>query len=78
MDFGTGALKITPAHDLNDYEIGKTHGLDMPNILNKDGTINEKVRMRPVFLFWGGGGSSKAQGGSLSWRRRRGLRLRCV
>lgn len=35
MDFGTGALKITPAHDVNDYAIGKRHGLKMTNILNK-------------------------------------------
>lgn len=40
MDFGTGALKITPAHDVNDYAIGKRHGLQMTNILNKDATIN--------------------------------------
>ena len=35
MDFGTGALKITPAHDVNDYAIGKRHNLKMTNILNK-------------------------------------------
>ena len=40
-EFGTGALKVTPAHDFNDYEIGKRHGLEMINILNKDGTLNE-------------------------------------
>jgi len=40
MDFGTGALKITPAHDVNDYAIGKRHGLKLTNILNKDATIN--------------------------------------
>jgi len=40
MEFGTGALKITPGHDPNDYEIGKRVGLDMINILNKDGTMN--------------------------------------
>jgi len=39
--FGTGALKITPAHDPNDYEIGKRHGLEMINIMNKDASINE-------------------------------------
>jgi valyl-tRNA synthetase len=39
-DFGTGALKITPGHDPNDYQIGKKHGLPTINILNKDATIN--------------------------------------
>ena len=39
--FGTGALKITPAHDPNDYEIGERHNLAMINIMNKDATINE-------------------------------------
>lgn len=43
MEFGTGALKITPAHDVNDYTIGKRHNLDILNIMNKDGTINELV-----------------------------------
>jgi len=42
MDFGTGALKITPAHDLNDYELGKKHNLPVIDILNEDGTLNEK------------------------------------
>ena len=41
MDFGTGALKITPAHDINDYEIGDKHGLQTIDILNDDGTLNE-------------------------------------
>ncbi|MCL1935488.1 MAG: valine--tRNA ligase [Defluviitaleaceae bacterium] len=41
MEFGTGVVKITPAHDFNDYEIGIKHGLPMINILNDDATINE-------------------------------------
>ena len=41
MEFGTGALKITPAHDVNDFEIGKRHGLDTVVVLNKDSTLNE-------------------------------------
>eukprot|EP00607_Mallomonas_marina_P011054 CAMPEP_0182423794 /NCGR_PEP_ID=MMETSP1167-20130531/9869_1 /TAXON_ID=2988 /ORGANISM="Mallomonas Sp, Strain CCMP3275" /LENGTH=935 /DNA_ID=CAMNT_0024603069 /DNA_START=286 /DNA_END=3093 /DNA_ORIENTATION=+ len=41
-EFGTGALKITPAHDPNDYEIGKRYDLPMISIMNKDGTINEQ------------------------------------
>ncbi len=40
-EFGTGALKITPAHDQNDFEIGQRHGLDIVDILNEDGTLNE-------------------------------------
>ena len=40
-EFGTGALKITPAHDPNDYEIGIRHNLSFINVLNKDATINE-------------------------------------
>ena len=40
-EFGSGALKITPAHDLNDYEIGQRHKLGMIHILNKDATLNE-------------------------------------
>ncbi len=42
MDFGTGALKVTPAHDPNDYELGKKHGLEVIDLLNDDGTLNEK------------------------------------
>ena len=42
-EFGTGALKITPAHDTNDYEIGIQHKLAMINILNKDATLNENA-----------------------------------
>jgi valyl-tRNA synthetase len=40
MTFGTGAVKITPAHDPNDYEVGKRHKLDFINILNDNGTLN--------------------------------------
>ena len=39
--FGTGAVKITPAHDFDDYQMGKRHGLPMVNVLNEDATINE-------------------------------------
>ncbi|CAM9452509.1 unnamed protein product, partial [Discosporangium mesarthrocarpum] len=42
MEFGTGALKITPGHDPNDYEIGKRHSLRTVNIMEKDGTINQE------------------------------------
>ncbi|MFW6234985.1 MAG: valine--tRNA ligase, partial [Spirochaetota bacterium] len=42
-EFGTGAVKITPAHDINDYEMGKRHALPEINILHPNGTLNEKV-----------------------------------
>jgi len=41
MEFGTGCLKITPAHDINDYEIGMRHNLDSIDILNDDGTLSQ-------------------------------------
>ena len=41
MEFGTGVVKITPAHDPNDFEVGKRHDLEIINIMNDDGTINE-------------------------------------
>src|SRR5690606_2226794 len=41
--FGTGALKITPGHDPNDFEIGKKHGLETVNIMNRDATLNENA-----------------------------------
>jgi len=40
-EFGTGALKVTPAHDLNDFEIGRRHGLDIVNIMDENGVMNE-------------------------------------
>ena len=40
---GTGAVKITPGHDFNDFEVGKRHNLPLINILNKDGSLNENV-----------------------------------
>ncbi|KAF8332211.1 tRNA synthetases class I-domain-containing protein [Amanita rubescens] len=43
MTFGTGAVKITPAHDPNDHEVGLRHDLKFINILNDDGTLNENV-----------------------------------
>ena len=40
-DFGTGVVKITPAHDPNDFEVGLRHNLEIINIMNEDATINE-------------------------------------
>ena len=47
MEKGSGAVKITPAHDFNDFEVGKRHNLTSINLLNKDGTINNSA---PDFL----------------------------
>ena len=43
IEFGTGALKVTPAHDVNDYMLGEKYGLETIDIFNPDGTINDKV-----------------------------------
>jgi len=45
MDFGTGCLKVTPAHDMNDNELGKKHNLPVIDILNEDGTLNAEARI---------------------------------
>jgi valyl-tRNA synthetase len=45
MEFGTGCLKITPAHDINDYEIGVRHGLQVIDIFNDNGTLSEKAQL---------------------------------
>jgi valyl-tRNA synthetase len=44
MDFGTGALKVTPAHDVNDYQLGLKHGLEVIDVLNEDGTMSEAAQ----------------------------------
>lgn len=45
MEFGTGALKVTPAHDVNDYEIGKRHNLEVIDVINDNGTIAEAAQV---------------------------------
>ena len=45
MEFGTGCLKITPAHDINDYEIGLRHNLESVDIFNDDGTLSPRAGM---------------------------------
>lgn len=45
MEKGTGCVKITPAHDFNDYEVGKRHALPMINILTFDGDIRESAQV---------------------------------
>ncbi|MEN9413781.1 MAG: hypothetical protein RLZ62_85, partial [Bacteroidota bacterium] len=48
IEFGTGALKITPAHDQNDYEVGQRHNLPVIDTINDDGSINDKCTWQPV------------------------------
>lgn len=45
IEFGTGCLKVTPAHDTNDYEIGQKHGLEIIDTFNDDGTMSEKAQL---------------------------------
>jgi len=45
MDFGTGALKVTPAHDMNDNQLGQKHGLEVIDIFNDDGTLNNDAQI---------------------------------
>ncbi|MCF2503899.1 valine--tRNA ligase [Dyadobacter sp. CY107] len=45
MEFGTGCLKVTPAHDTNDYVLGKRHDLPIIDLLNEDGTLNDKAQI---------------------------------
>ncbi|TDB68854.1 valine--tRNA ligase [Arundinibacter roseus] len=45
IEFGTGCLKVTPAHDTNDYELGKKHNLPIIDLLAEDGTLNEKAQI---------------------------------
>ena len=45
IEFGTGALKVTPAHDINDYELGKKHNLEFIDTLNDDGTLSEAAKV---------------------------------
>ena len=56
-EFGTGAVKITPAHDPNDFEIGVGHGLPVLKVFNEDGTVNEhggefRVSLILDFIFF--------------------------
>ena len=48
MEFGTGALKVTPAHDMNDYQLGQKHKLEVVDILNEDGTLSEAAQI----IYW--------------------------
>ena len=71
IEFGTGALKVTPAHDVNDYMLGEKYGLETIDIFNDDGTINDKVgHVR------GSGPLRRAQADREGPRRRRGCSKR--
>ncbi len=45
LDFGTGALKVTPAHDMNDYQLGQKHKLEVIDTMNNDGTMSEAAQL---------------------------------
>ena len=45
MEFGTGCLKVTPAHDVNDYDLGQKHDLETINMMNDDGTVSEEGQL---------------------------------
>lgn len=52
IEFGTGCLKVTPAHDVNDYALGKTHNLETIDIFNPDGTISEAGTCMSEWTVW--------------------------
>ena len=62
MEFGTGAVKMTPAHDPNDFEVGKRHNLEVIRVTNDDGTMNENAGALPghdrAGMPRGGGGAA--------------------
>ena len=49
--FGTGALKVTPAHDVNDYMLGEKYGLPSIDVFNDDGTVNDRVGLYACLLY---------------------------
>ena len=65
-EFGTGVVKVTPAHDANDYAVGQRHGLPMIGVLTLDATINDKAP-RPTAAWTA---SSRASRWSPIWRPR--------
>jgi valyl-tRNA synthetase len=62
MAFGTGAVKVTPAHDFNDFETGKRHGLEVLTVIGFDGKINDRAPERSA----GSGSRRRAR----RWSRR--------
>lgn len=51
MEFGTGALKVTPAHDMNDWELGRKHNLEVLSVFDEDGNINENAPEKYQGMF---------------------------
>ena len=72
MELGTGCLKVTPGHDFNDFEIGKRHQLEIINILNKDGTLNE------YGLEWEGLNCAKARSSLVAQLEEKGILVKTV
>lgn len=66
-EFGTGALKVTPAHDHNDFEMGNRHDLARISVMNFDGTMNENAGE------FAGQGSEEARRGVVAWFEQNGL-----
>jgi valyl-tRNA synthetase len=68
IEFGTGAVKLTPAHDENDYEAGTRHNLEFINILNDDGTLNENAGPWEVIITQTSGSKVRVLGDSTQER----------
>ncbi len=49
MEFGTGAVKITPAHDPNDYAMSERHDIEIINVMNEDGSMNKNAGKYEVY-----------------------------
>src|SRR3954452_19031542 len=72
MDFGTGALKITPAHDPNDFEIGRQHGLEEVSVIGEDGRMTAAAGEEVAGMAargGGGAGGRRVEGGAWVSRR---------
>src|SRR4029079_1834972 len=67
LEFGTGALKVTPAHDPLDFEIGRDHGLPQPSVIGLDGRMNENAGELEGLT------QEEADGRILDWIKERGL-----
>ncbi len=65
IEFGTGALKITPAHDFNDFEIGLKHGLEQIKVIDEEGRMNENASLYQGWIV------SNAEEGS--WKILKGM-----
>src|SRR3546814_15810058 len=80
-EFGTGVVKVTPAHDFNDYQVGQRHGLPMINILAPDATVNDNAHGKyrcldrydartEVLADHAGDGQRVAKIGRTTWREK--------